>query len=234
VAEKPPQRKVQAPKVRPHERRPASAGADDRRRRLILYGLASTGLGALAVVLIVVFAAGGNGGGAGEAGGVRAAMEKAGCTFQDVRAMEGTHVEIDAKPKWNTDPPSSGPHFGQWVPWDVYAEPVEQIRLVHNLEHGGIAIQYGDDVPAGTAEQLEQFWREDPNGTVVAPLPKLGDQIALTAWNAPELEVGGQQRGTGYVAKCPRFDEDAFDTFRDELRFKGPERFPEDALEPGE
>ncbi len=47
-----------------------------------------------------------------------------------------------------------------------------------------------------------------------------------------DFEPGGTN-GTAYLATCTKFDEDAFSTFRDELRFRGPERFPPDSLQPG-
>ena len=39
--------------------------------------------------------------------------------------------------------------------------------------------------------------------------------------------------GQGHLAKCTEFDEEAFATFRDEFRFKGPERFAPEQLQPG-
>jgi hypothetical protein len=53
----------------------------------------------------------------------------------------------------------------------------------------------------------------------VAPLPALGDKVALTAWT--------------HLATCPGFDEEAYDAFVDLYRFKGPERVPVSAMEPG-
>ena len=52
-----------------------------------------------------------------------------------------------------------------------YTDPVNQAQLVHNLEHGGVAIQYGSDVPAATVQQLKAFVQDHPRGTVVAPYP---------------------------------------------------------------
>ena len=51
--------------------------------------------------------------------------------------------------KWNTDPPTSGPHY-QSAAIRCVPEPLFPAQLVHNLEHGAIFIQYGKDVPAAT------------------------------------------------------------------------------------
>lgn len=233
MADRPPTppRKVQAPKVRQHERRPAEVA--DRKKRALLYAVSSAGLGAL-VVVVFVLARGG--GGAGDESAVAAAMRKAGCTLKSVPAQKGEHLDsLEAKPKHNSTPPSSGPHYFETAPWGTYDDPVSALRLVHNLEHGGVVIQYGPKAPDGAADALVSFWRDDPNGMTVSPLPSLGDKIALAAWTVEDGRAREKDyHGEGRVATCPRFDQKAFETFREEFRFKGPERFPEDALEPGE
>ena len=222
MSEKQPPRKVQAPKVRQAERRPAP-GADERKRRMMLYAIAGSGLAGLAIVLIFLFATS-----RGGSEDLKAAMEAAGCTYETRKAMEAKHVAEDAKPKWETNPPSSGPHFGVPAPFDFYDDPVEPIRLVHNLEHGGVVIYYSDDVPDATVDAMRTWWSDDPNGVVVSPLASLDDdEIVLTAWT----KRGATE--TAHLARCSAFDEDTFSKFRDELRAHGPEPFPLDALAPG-
>jgi hypothetical protein len=92
-------------------------------------------------------------------------------------------------------------------------------------------IQYGEDVPQSTVDQIVDWYRDDPNGIVIAPLPELDDQIALAAWVTSDADP--EAPGEGVVAKCPRFDEAAFDAFLDTYAFKGPERFPRGDLQPG-
>ncbi len=105
--------------------------------------------------------------------------------------------------------------------------------MVHNLEHGGVVIQYGRRVPEATVRQLVEWYRDDPNGIVIAPLPALGSTIALAAWNADLSTTGELRSERGILAKCTRFDEAAFDAFMDDYAFRGPERFPEQQLAPG-
>ena len=102
---------------------------------------------------------------------------------------------------------------------------------MHNYEHGAVGIQYGSQVPDATVQQLEDYYDQDPEGLLLAPYPSLGDQIALTAWW--DETPGEGDKGKGVVAKCPGFDEDAFDAFLDAYGFQGPEAFPRDALQPG-
>lgn len=160
------------------------------------------------------------------------AMREAGCTFKTFPALPaGVHIsDLVARPKeWNSFPPTSGPHHGQTVIWGQYDEEIPLASAVHNLEHGGIVIYYGSDVPQAEVDRLIDFYRDEPAAMLVAPLKELEDRIALTAWYVPDLDEQGQ----GILSECTRFDEDAFESFRDAYRFLGPERFQPEDLVPG-
>ncbi len=149
-----------------------------------------------------------------------AALSAAGCTAQSFPSQGRQHVtQLKKGFKYNSFPPTSGPHHPQYAIWNEYDRPVQQVRLVHNLEHGGIVVQYGDEVPPATVDEITTWYQQDPTAIVVAPLPGLGDKVAMTAWTE--------------LATCPGFDEAAFDAFRDAHIFNGPERFPEGQLQPG-
>jgi hypothetical protein len=214
------------PPKRPSGSRAAPRDSDAR-RRTILYAAAASG----AIALLVVATLFASVGGGGVSADPTAAVEKAGCTYKVVRAAKaGQHVnDINAKPAWNTFPPSNGPHYPIPAVWDFYTEPVPLMQSVHNLEHGGIAIEWGNKVPKAQIDRIERFYAGSPNAMLAFPLSKLGNKIALVAWTQKPSEV----RGQGRVAECTRFDQSAFKAFRDAFRGKGPERFPVDQLRPG-
>jgi hypothetical protein len=157
----------------------------------------------------------------------------------DNESQRAGHVtELPKGFKYNSSPPTSGPHDAQPVVWNVYDRPVPQMNLVHNLEHGGMAVQYGAQVPQETVDQIVAWYSEDPNGIVVAPLPSLGKRVALTAWTAdyegdPTALGARITQSEGRLATCPSFDEDAFSQFRDDYRYKGIERLEPEHLQPG-
>ena len=221
-----PPKRPQAP-----QRRSTPAGPrDPARQRRLLYILAATAVIGLAIVLGVVFFAGG-----GDED-LAATMEAGGCELKAVPAQVGDHSTEEtatSNPKWNTDPPTSGPHYQVPAVYGEYTEPLQIAQVIHNLEHGAVFVLYGPDVPPATVQQLKEFYAEDTKGVLLAPYPKLDDKIALGAWTVPDDFEPGGTNGTAYLATCTTFDEDAFETFRDELRFRGPERFPPDSLEPG-
>jgi Protein of unknown function (DUF3105) len=208
---------------------------------MILYALGGSGFVMVAAVL-GFFLLVGSGGDDGAAPGP-AALREAGCTYRMVPAAPNLKFKGDslrhvaAAPRgfrYNTDPPTSGIHTSQTVIYGIYDQPVPPISTVHNMEHGGIVIRYGPAVPAETVAEIGEFYTDDPNGLVVAPMRGLGDTIALTAWTLDQgrIEEEGYE-GEGHLAKCKRFDQDAFEAFVDEYRGKGPERFDVGDLLPG-
>jgi hypothetical protein len=224
---------VQAPKKRAGHHRHEKA---EPRRRLPLLLAAAGALAALGAIIVAVLVFGG-----GSGTDVADEVRSAGGTYRQVDASKNVrpglrHVERLPKGfKYNTDPPTSGLHYPLTILWGIYDSPVNRLRSVHNLEHGGIMIHYGPKVPEGTVEQLNEFYQEDPNGIVIAPLPSLGNKISLAAWTFDLARLNDRDyQGEGRLAIMPRYDEDVFRTFVDEYRFKGPERFEPEDLEPGE
>jgi len=178
---------------------------------------------AVAVVLTTAFRGGGDGGAATGVDGP--------CARQTFPPMGRQHVEaLRSGFQYNSFPPTSGPHFGVPAVYNIYDQPVPELRVVHNLEHGAIVVQYGSKVPPQMVQQIAGWYSKDPLGLIVAPLPAVTEikakppagyenKIFLTAWT--------------HVATCTAFDEGAFDRFRDDFRGHGPEQFPVSALQPG-
>ena len=218
------------PRVKAPKQRDATAeGARSTRTWAIVAGLVGVvvALGAVAAALGFV---GGGGGGKTNVAGLRTTLGNAGCTLQVAPALEGVHSITDpsqTSPTWNTDPPTSGPHYAVAAIFGIYEQPVELARLVHNLEHGGVYVLYGKDVPDSTVEQLRSFYEAHKTGTIMAPLDRLGNKFALGAW-----VVDGDTH-SGFLAKCTSFDQNAVSTFFRTLQFRGPERFDPSQLQPG-
>jgi hypothetical protein len=146
-----------------------------------------------------------------------------GCTRQTFPSMSRQHT-LKLKPsfKYNSNPPTSGPHYPSPAVWNLYTEPVEQYRLVHNLEHGGVVVQYGSAVSKTDVDAIVAWWRNDPDGVIVAPYPQLGSKVAATAWQ--------------HLLTCTKgFDAATFSSFRDDYRYHGPESgaWPPGTLQPG-
>lgn len=218
----PPKRRQQGPQRRSA---PSSSRVTDLRRR-VAYAVAGAALVAVAVIGILVLSGGGNDGESAPA-----ALRALGCTYREFPAQPRNHTtSVIEKIKWNSSPPTNGRHYQEPAVWGAYDEPLRLTQVVHNLEHGGVYVLYGPKVPATTVNELRSFYNDDPVGVLLAPLPSLGSQIALGVWTTPDDDP---EAGTGRLALCPTYDKDAFEQFRDDFRFRGPERFPPAALQPG-
>ena len=219
----PPRRPVQAPKQRTTSRKPAE-------KRNLLYVLAFVALGVLLLGGVLAVVAFGGGGGGSASGGL---ISTSACSEREFPGLKPEHINNpNQKVKYDSFPPSSGPHYAQPAPWNLYSDPVKQTILVHNLEHGGIVIQYGNKVSHDDVTKIDSFYQGDPYGLVVAPYPKLGDKIAATAWNEPAYQQNQDANfnqvdpGNGFVLTCKSFDKGALSDFRDNHRNKAGERYP--------
>ena len=218
----PPRRPVQAPKQRTTPRAPGE-------KRTILYVLAFVALGILLAGGILAVVAFGGGGSSSASGGL---INSSSCTEQEFPGLKPRHINNpNANVSYNSFPPSSGPHYAQPAPWGIYPDSVKQTILVHNLEHGGIVIQYGPNISQSDVQKIQSFYQDDPYGLVVAPYAKLGNKIAATAWNEPAYEQNRDANfdqvdaGHGFVLMCRSFDKGALSDFRDKHRNKAGERF---------
>jgi hypothetical protein len=93
------------------------------------------------------------------------------------------HVASPETPheKYNSDPPTSGPHLPYIAPWGVHTRPIVRELQVHNLEDGGVVVQYNCECPDLVAKLKTIVDRYDRQ-VILAPYPGMPPKIALTAW----------------------------------------------------
>jgi hypothetical protein len=214
---KPPKRPVQAPKAYKPE-------ANPRRTRLIF----------IAVAAVIVIAAGAIGAAfilGSDDSAASGPTAEGDCTVETFDALEASHVaELPEGYEYNSIPATSGLHNATTAIWNLYDQPVPQINYVHNLEHGGVVVQYGSEVPADAIASLADWYQEDTRGVIVAPLaadleeqdPTLADQIVATSWT--------------HMLRCNSFDEESLTNFSDDYRGPqgdAPEKFELDQLQQG-
>jgi hypothetical protein len=92
------------------------------------------------------------------------------------------HIAIGAShDPYNSNPPTSGPHYVQPADWGVYERALPDEQLVHNLEHGGIWISY-KDIDADTKSKLEAVAKANPGSVIVTPRSANDVKIAVASW----------------------------------------------------
>ncbi|MGH2706070.1 MAG: DUF3105 domain-containing protein [Actinomycetota bacterium] len=142
---------------------------------------------------------------------VAQSAKAAGCSADRTFDDQGqTHIrQGESHPAYNSNPPTSGWHYASPAGWGDYDQRVETETLVHNLEHGGVVVQY-KDLPDRQLDQLLKLVDGYAEGVIVAPNPKIDKPIAITAWR--------------HLMTCQRFSEPVVKDFIKERCGKGPEQ----------
>jgi hypothetical protein len=102
-----------------------------------------------------------------------------------VADLGNAHIQTLDEPHiaYNSDPPTSGPHMPYTAPWGIHTEPIPKEVQVHNLEDGGVVVQY--NCPTGCpdlVDKLKAIVSRYKDEVVLAPYPGMNHRIALTAW----------------------------------------------------
>jgi hypothetical protein len=135
-------------------------------------------LGAIVLVIVLLFGSGGD----ANRVGTRNVNEGA------------THVAQTEVPTYRNVPATSGPHWSAAdgvapLFWRVYTSPVPEPSVIHNLEHGGIAIWYQSTATEEDVAALTQFVQQQLQTTnfkiILSPWAgaDFGRPIAVTAWD---------------------------------------------------
>lgn len=176
-------------------RRVESFEAEGGRSRAVVYGgIALVAVLLAAAVYLTVLQGGDPGDTGAEPSGIESEpLPERGdqALLQDVQQFpsEGrNHVDPGTQVDYSTNPPTSGPHYGDWTDPGFYEETPAAGNLVHSLEHGYVVIYYDPDALTPEAEaSLRAFARnhdERFNAVVVAPNPNDDPESSyvLTAW----------------------------------------------------
>ncbi len=170
-------------------------------------------VGALVVGGIIYQRSTGEGGVSGDVGVSEAA---ANCTgVQEPEEQGRGHIAVgEPHPPYSSDPPTSGPHYEQPANAGFYSEPLPAEQVIHNMEHGQIAIWYSPDAPEQVVSDIETLVRQEPLATLAVPYEGVGEGQAfvMTAWGASQA--------------CEQVSQTVVDEFRATYQGRGPERIP--------
>lgn len=114
-------------------------------------------------------------------------------TIESPELMSVKHVPEGSNITWNSNPPSSGDHFPLWAAFKEYTSPVPRGYLVHDLEHGAVALLYKcDQACPAIVDALRKIKDELPPDpmcssdvrvrVILAPDPLLDVPVAAAAW----------------------------------------------------
>ena len=137
--------------------------------------------------------------------------------------MLPNHIADNIDPgEYNSDPPTSGPHYAEGLPGGFYDETdLAQLpvypdgHLVHNLEHGYILFWYNCNVISeieciNLKTQMIDYMDESSNSKLIAfPRESIDHPLVLSSW--------------GYLLELHEFDEAVVGKFIRRNRNHAPE-----------
>ena len=145
-------------------------------------------------------------------------------TIQAFPKLKSPHIAIGTEVEYNSNPPSSGPHYPIWPAFQEFTKPLDRRYYVHDLEHGAIVFLYKCTKPQGCPEiaaQLKMVVGSLPEDflcdvairvrAVITPDPFLDVPVAAAAW------------GWTYKASC--VDAPSLIEFAKAHYAQGPENF---------
>jgi hypothetical protein len=108
------------------------------------------------------------------------------------RPKPGTYVpsqgnaHVTSEPvgfRYASDPPTSGPHAAGMAAWGIHERPIPKLLQIHNLEDGGVLVQYNCTDCDDLVSKLKDIVRRYPDKVILAPYPGMKTRIALAAWS---------------------------------------------------
>jgi hypothetical protein len=126
---------------------------------------------------------------------------------------------------YNTNPPSSGDHYGVWAAFRTYDVPVAPGFLVHDLEHGAVVVGY--NCPGGCAEDVAKIKAWIGSRPVDPLCAGLSTQRRIILAPNPALDVKFAAAAWGWTWKASCVDTASLNAFTDAHYAKASENFCE-------
>lgn len=116
---------------------------------------------------------------------ISGAVKKAGPQGEDfsyaVEIMNRDHIDTGSEHgEYNSNPPSSGWHYGSTARTGFSEEPIPDENIIHNLEHGDTWIAYHPRISEEVKSVLDKKF--DSRFVVIAPRDANEFDISLSAW----------------------------------------------------
>ena len=102
-------------------------------------------------------------------------------------------------PPYNSNPPTSGPHWPQQAECKIYTQEVPDEAAIHSLEHGAIWISYKDKNDKKLLAELTSLVKKNSSKILLSPRSKNDLAIAIASW--------------GRLLKLEEFDEQQTNDF---------------------
>ena len=133
---------------------------------------------------------------------------------EEIPSQGAVHVASgESHPSYNSNPPTSGWHFGDGVAGPgIKDKPVPDELVLHSMEHGAAVLWYKDDLPKVEVEKITKAFNNASGKKIMLPRKELDVPVALTSW--------------GYLLKLKTIDEAKIKEFIETNNDRAPEKAP--------
>ncbi|KKQ34235.1 MAG: hypothetical protein US50_C0056G0003 [Candidatus Nomurabacteria bacterium GW2011_GWB1_37_5] len=129
---------------------------------------------------------------------------------QEIQIISRDHILPNSEHEpYNSNPPTSGPHYADSPTGGFYRDGLEDERALHGLEHGYIWISY-KNIDEATLEQLKDIQKRNYGSVILTPREGNDAPIALASW--------------GRLLNLDSFDEATINTYIKLYKNQSPEK----------
>ncbi len=133
---------------------------------------------------------------------------------EKIADLGGQHVARNkSHPAYNSNPPTSGWHWGDGVAGPgIKDEPVPDELVLHSMEHGAAVLWYRDDLSQSDIGKIKEAYNSADGKKIMLPRKGLDVPVALTSW--------------GYLLKLDKIDGAKIKEFIETNNNRAPEDAP--------
>jgi hypothetical protein len=104
---------------------------------------------------------------------------------EKIDEMNSIHVTRgETHELYNSNPPTSGPHYGDSVAGPgIKNEQLPDELVLHSMEHGAVVLWYRHDLPESDVDKLKSVFSSASGKKIMLPRENLDTPIALASWN---------------------------------------------------
>ena len=138
--------------------------------------------------------------------------------------MASPHVAEGTAVTYDSNPPSSGPHYPTWANFQEYAQPVADGYLVHSMEHGAVLLLYRC-ASAAACPEIVAALRTVRAGIPTDPLCDPGIRVRVILAPRPSLETAVAAAAWGFTYEADCVDAASLTQWGIDHYAKAPENF---------
>ena len=127
--------------------------------------------------------------------------------------LGGMHVARgESHPAYNSNPPTSGPHWAGVAGPGIKIEAVPDELVLHSMEHGAAVVWYREGLEQSEVDKIKEAFNSASGKKIMLARADLDVPVALTSW--------------GYLLKLDSIDQEKIKEFIETNNDRGPEKAP--------